>query len=224
MIVNSRAKRLEARYFNAVWQVHQRFSRSARGVAHNALFSLEDMKIKGLALGLTLTMLVCTPSFSAVTKYEDALQPVAQSKSANPVSELRNQDSAFSLLIEAFRQVQGRFIQNDYEARIKAANALDDLKMRRRVVVLAKQERELRVQKLYHEIGNLDLTYDHTRRDDERAAGVEVPVHIDTGHAAKTLMDYVFIAPAASDESGEIKTKTVPASNYLLDKMPEPVE
>ena len=200
------------------------FGPSGSGLARYALFSLEAMKIKGLALGITLTMLVCAPSFAVETKDEDALQPVAQTKSANAVSELRNQDSAFSLLIEAFRQVQGRFIQNDYEARIKAANALDDLKTRRRVVVLAKQERDLRVQKLYHEIGNLNLTYDHTRRDDERAAGVEVPVHLDTGHAAKTLMDYVFIAPAANDESGEIKTKTVPASNYLLDKMPDPVE
>jgi hypothetical protein len=182
------------------------------------------MKIKGLALGVTLAMLVCTPSFSTETKDEDLLQPVAQARSAHPVSELRNQDAAFSLLIEAFRQVQGRIIQNDYEARLKAASALDDLKTRRRVVVLARQERELRVQKLYHEIGNLSLTYDHTRQDDERAAGVEVPAQIDTAHAAKTLMDYVFIAPAANDESGEFKTKTVPAGNYLLDKMPEPVE
>jgi hypothetical protein len=182
------------------------------------------MKTNGLALGLTLTMLVCTPSFSAQTKDEDTLQPAAQSKPANPASELRNQDSAFSLLIEAFRQVQGRIIQNDYEARIKAANALDDLKTRRRVVVLAKEERDLRVQKLYHEIGNLNLTYDRTRRNDERAAGVEVPVHVDTAHAAKTLMDYVFIAPAANEESGEFKTKTIPAGNYLLDKMPEPLE
>jgi hypothetical protein len=169
-------------------------------------------------------MLVGAPSFSAETKDHDMLQPVAQSKPANPVSELRNQDGAFSLLIEAFRQVQGRIIQNDYEARITAANALDDLKTRRRVVALAKQERELRAQKLYHEIGNLNLTYDHTRRGDERVAGVEVPVHIDTAHAAKTLMDYVFIAPAANEESGEFKTKTIPAGNYLLDKLPPPVD
>ena len=50
---------------------------------------------------------------AAETKDEEMLQPVAQSKPANPVSELQDQDSAFSLLIEAFRQVQGRIIQND---------------------------------------------------------------------------------------------------------------
>jgi hypothetical protein len=177
------------------------------------------MKNKGLALGITLTMLAVPLSFSASTD-----EVATQIKTTNPVSELRNQDSAFSLLIEAFRQVQGRIIQNDYEARLKAANALDDLKTRRHVVELVNQERELRLQKLYHQIGNLSLTYDNTRHDDERAANVEVPVHIDTAHAAKTLMDYAFIAPAGKDSSGEIKTTTIPAKNYLLDKMPAPVE
>jgi hypothetical protein len=181
------------------------------------------MKNKGLALGLTLSMLGCWACFSADMDAAEP-QPVAQTKPADPVSELRNQDSAFSILIEAFRQLQGRIIQNDYESRIKAARELDDLKTRRRVVVLANQERELRMEKLYRQIGNLNVTYEHSRRDDERSAGVDVPMHIDTAHAAKTLMDYVFIAPAADDNSGEIKAKTVPACNYLLDKLPDPVE
>ena len=183
------------------------------------------MKLKGLALGVTLTMLGCPLSFATDTQIPaPPAQLVAAASSANPVSELRNQDAAFSLLMEAFRQIQGRIIQNDYEARIKAANALGDLKTRRRVVELANQERELRVAKLYHQIGNLNLTYDNTRHDDERVANVEVPVHIDTARAAKTLMDYVFIAPATDEKSGEIKTKTVPARDYLLDKLPPPVE
>ena len=147
-----------------------------------------------------------------------------QSKPSDLVAELRNQDSVFSILIEAFRQIQGRVIQTDYEARIKAANALDDLKTRRRVVVLANQERDLRVKKLYHQLGNLCATYDTTRHDDERVVNVEVPVNIDTGHAAKTLMDYVFIAPAASDKSGEKKVQSIPASHYLFDVLPDPVE
>jgi hypothetical protein len=182
------------------------------------------MKHKGLALWLTLSILICPFFFSAETRNQAAPQPVTQSNPTDAVSELRNQDSVFSILIEAFRQVQGRVIQTDYEARIKAANALDDLKTRRRVIVLASEERDLRVKKLYHQIGNLCATYDTTRLDDEHAAGVEVPVNIDTTHAAKTLMDYVFIAPVANDKSGEKKTQTIPASNYLLDKLPDPVE
>src|SRR5208283_5166614 len=106
------------------------------------------MKNKGLALGLTLSMLVCTPSFSVESTDQTASQPTAQTKPVDPIAELRNQDSAFSLLIEAFRQIQGRIIQNDYEARIKAANALSDLKTRRYVAELAKEERDLRVEKL----------------------------------------------------------------------------
>jgi len=95
------------------------------------------MKHKGLALWLTLSVLICPFSFSAETTDEAPPLPATQSKPSDLVSELRNQDSVFSILIEAFRQVQGRVIQTDYEARIKAANTFDDLKTRRRVVVLA---------------------------------------------------------------------------------------
>ena len=182
------------------------------------------MKHKGLAVCLTLSVLFCPFSFSAECTDEVVSQPIAESSPSDAVSELRNQDSVFSILIEAFRQVQGRVIQTDYESRIQAANALDDLKARRRIIVLANQERDLRVKKMYHQIGNLCSTYDITRADDEQLTGVEVREKIDTTHAAKTLMDYVFIAPAESDNSGEIKTKTVPAGNYLLDKLPDPVE
>jgi hypothetical protein len=181
------------------------------------------MKHKGLALWVTLSVLICPFSFSAETKDEAAPQPVTENTPTSAVSELRNQDSVFSILIEAFRQVQGRVIQTDYEARIKAANALDDLKARRHVIDLANEERDLRVKKLYHQLSNLCATYDTTRHDDERVANVEVPVNIDTSHAAKTLMDYVFIAPAPNDKSDEIKTQTMPAGSYLLDKLPDPV-
>ena len=102
------------------------------------------MKHKGLALGLTLSVLICPFTFSAETTDEAVPQPVSRNYPNDAVSELRNQDSVFSILIEAFRQVQGRVIQTDYESRIQAANTLDDLKTRRRVIVLANQERDLR--------------------------------------------------------------------------------
>jgi hypothetical protein len=186
--------------------------------------TLRVMKHKGLALWLTLSVLICPFSFSAETKDEAAPQSVTENTPTNAVLELRNQDSAFSLLIEAFRQVQGRVIQTDYEAHIKAANGLDGLEARRRVVALANEERDLRVKKLYHQLGNLCTTYDTTRHDDERAANVEVPVNVDTTHAAKTLMDFVFIAPAPNDKSDENKTQAIPAGSYLLDKLPDPVD
>ncbi len=180
------------------------------------------MKAKALALGLVLSMMVSLQSFAAESTAPS--QPVAQTVRGDPISELRNQDAAFSLLIEAFRQIQGRIIQTDYETRIKVANALSDLKSRRYVFHLARKERDLRMAKVYHQIGNLNLTYDKTRRDDERAVAVaDVPAHIDTGTAAKTLMDFVFVAPAPPDKTSDIKTVSVPAKDYLLDKMPDPV-
>jgi hypothetical protein len=217
LIVNYRAKQLDAKDFNAVHPL-------AVETGTQCAITPYAMKHKGLALSVTLSVLICPFSFSAEINDEAAPQPVTQNNPTDTVAELRNQDSVFSILIEAFRQVQGRVIQTDYEVRITAANALNDLKTRRRVVELANEERDLRVKKLYHQIGNLCATYDTTRHDDERVANVEVPVNIDTGHAAKTLMDYVFIAPAPSDNSGEKKTQTIPASNYLLDKLPDPVE
>jgi hypothetical protein len=126
--------------------------------------------------------------------------------------------------MEAFRQVQGRVIQTDYESRIKAANTLDDLKTRRYVINLANQERDLRMKKLYHQIGNLCTTYGTTHHDDEVAANVSVPVSIDTTHAAKTLMDYVFVAPTPDSKPGNIKARSIPASGYLLDKLPAAVQ
>src|SRR5271155_5229468 len=131
------------------------------------------MHDKALKLGLTLTMLASTTSLSVESKDGPAPQSAAQTNPADPILELQNHNSAFSLLIEAFREVQGRIIQNDYEARIKASNALDDLK---------------------------------TRRDDSQAVALDIPVHIDTGQAAKTLMDYVFIAPTTPDKDGGVKT------------------
>jgi len=51
-----------------------------------------------------------------------------------------------------------------------------------------------------------------------------LPVPIDTGQAAKTLMDYMFIAPASTDKDGAIKTTTLPLKNCPLDKMTDSVE
>src|SRR6266404_2091602 len=45
-------------------------------------------------------------------------------KYCDPVCEVQAQDSAFSLMIEAYRQFQGRQIQLDYEARLRAAAGL----------------------------------------------------------------------------------------------------
>ena len=80
----------------------------------------------------------------------------------DPVCEIQAQDSAFALLIEAYRQFQSRQIQVDYESRLRAAAGLgaqaDSLvigttlnstrTLRAWVEALAEKERELRLEQL----------------------------------------------------------------------------
>ena len=44
---------------------------------------------------------------------------------------------------------------------------------------MANQERDLRVKKLYHQIGNLCATYDTTRRDDEHVTAADLLARFD---------------------------------------------
>ena len=99
---------------------------------------------------------------------------------------------------------------------------LSDLKTRRRVTVLAKQERDLRMKKLYGQLGNLATTYDYTRQRDEREAGVHVPNAIDTAAAAEKLKDFVVIAPAMGDSISSGRLQVMPASTVLLDARATP--
>jgi hypothetical protein len=178
------------------------------------------MKNLGLALGLTLTLLLCLRSNGADFTDEDFSGEPQSEKRADPVSELRNRDSAFSLLIEAFRQLQSRLIQTDYEARLRAAAQLDNLKTRRQVVVLAKQERDLRLKKLYGQVATLNTTYDYSRKVDEREAHVVVPSNVDTAAAARKLKDFVVITPASAGLPDSNDGKTIPASVVLADGAP----
>lgn len=158
------------------------------------------MKFKGFALGYALTALFCVSTFASEITSEDSAEP-----KADPIAELRHQDSAFSILIEAYRQLQSYLIQSDYDTRLKAAGELTDLKTRRRVTVLATQERDLRMKKLYGQLDNLTTAYDYARQRDERAAGVETPSAVDTTAAAERLKDFVVITP----DAGAMPARTV---------------
>ena len=130
----------------------------------------------------------------------------ALEKTPDVVRELRDQDGPFSLLvrayrqaIKAYRQVQNGLIQSDYDARLQAAK-LTDAEWRRRVIALARQERDLRVQKLSAQLGNLATTDDYARQRDEREAGISVLSNVDTKTAAAKLRDFVVIARISSDQ------------------------
>jgi len=113
--------------------------------------------------------------------------------SVDAAPELRNQDAAMSLLLEAFRQIQDSVIQSDYDSRIRAAQSLGDVEVRQTVAILADIERHLRSRKLGKQVGNLLTAYEYARKSDEREAGVSVPSAVDLEAAANTLKDFRFI-------------------------------
>src|SRR6266446_2975753 len=123
------------------------------------------MRLMKIVLGIVMTVCLplSTPAVSADPSGPDN-GPVSQriQKYCDPVCELQAQDSAFSLLIEAYRQFQSRQIELDYESRLKAAAGLgaqaDSLvigttlnstrTLRAWVEMLAEKERELRLEQL----------------------------------------------------------------------------
>ena len=181
------------------------------------------MKYKGFALGSALSVVLVVSTFAAEINHQDDVAIASTTgRNADPVSELRNDDSAFSLLIEAYRQLQNNIIQVDYDARLQAASGLTDVKTRRQVIALAKQERELRLRKLYGQVSNLSTTYDLNRQRHEREAGIEVPSTVDTTAAAEKLKDFVVLTPATENVSDIASIKSVPARTVLLDTRPTP--
>jgi hypothetical protein len=184
---------------------------------------LQAMKYKGFALGTALSVVLVATTFAAeINSLGNVVAASASDRKADPVSELRNDDSAFSLLIEAYRQLQNHLIQVDYDARLHAASHLTDIKVRQQVTALAKQERDLRIQKLYGQISNLSTTYDLHRQGEEREAGVESLSTVDTTAAAEKLRNFVVLTPATENASDFRSIKSVPTTTVLLDTRPMP--
>lgn len=129
------------------------------------------------------------------------------SRSSTDVTvELRNQDAALSLLLEAFRQIQSSVIQSDYDSRIRAADSLKEMQVRHTVAILADLERYLRNRKLGKQVRNLLTAYEYARTIDERQAGVTVPSAVDLEAAANKLKEFRYIQGAPPEF--EVSTDT----------------
>lgn len=161
------------------------------------------------ALAVILIALLCAPARAPAEIEEDA----------DAASKLRIQDSAFSLLIESYRQLQNQLIQTDYENRLRVIATLNGSEARRDAIVLAKQERDLRTRKLCVQLASLGAAYDYSRRDEERQEGVNVPHAVNTDAAAKKLKHFVVLVPPA-DNSSTGTVRTIPAKSILRDKRP----
>ena len=135
-----------------------------------------------------------------------------------PVAEanLQTQDFAFSLLIETYRQFQNNLIEFDYENRRCAANSLTNGVARQEAIGLAEQERELRVRKLCVQLGSLGLSYDYSRKNDERNEGLTVPHQVNTDAAAEELKDFIVVVPS----KGNKPSTSIPADAVLRDQPP----
>ena len=168
---------------------------------------------------LALATIFCA---SISTREVTAQKDVTSSETETSVSEPHNHDSAFSILLETYRQFQNNLIQVDYKNRLLAAASLLDSGTRREYMALAKQERDLRLKKLAAQLAIFSVTYDHTRRSDEQALGTTVKGEIDTREAMKQLRDFVVIAPAVDGLDETNTVRVLPASAVLLKKSTKP--
>jgi len=104
-------------------------------------------------------------------------------------------DSAFSLLLETYRQFQNNLIQSDCRNRLSAAASLSDVTTRKKVIALARQERDLRLKRLTAQLVAFSAAYDHSCRHAEREFGVTSRAEVDMKGAARELRGFVVIAP-----------------------------
>lgn len=192
------------------------------------------MKI-ALGMGAIVWLLVAARIASANPSGADN-GPVSQriQQYCDPVCELQAQDSAFSLLIEAYRQFQSRQIELDYESRLKAAAHLgqepDSLvigttltsvrTMRAWIKALAEKERDLRLEQLQTRIANFTTVYHCARKDDETTAGLPVASKVDIRAAVpqlRTLRLLTLGSPTIANFQTVIST---PAADVFLDSTP----
>ena len=190
--------------------------------------SLKIALLIGFAVGLAARTQAASTSPRTV-------EPTAVAKRitnhCDPVCELRAQDSAFALLIEAYREFQSRQIELDYEARLRAAAGLgkdaDSLvidttlnstrTLRAWIEVLAEKERELRLQQLQTRVANFTTAYHCARKDDELA--VEQPVAIKPGPeaAARQLRTLRPLALGSPIRANFRTLTSTPAADIFLD-------
>ena len=152
-------------------------------------------------------------------------------KMCDPVCELHAQDGAFSLLIETYRQFQSYQIETDYQMRLQAARGLSEDRgslviessskgmqtLRQYIFSLAKQERDLRFEKLQTQCANFSSAYTCVRKTDENYIGEKVPNTASQCDAAQKLRDYCVINPGTLGKGEIRKAGCIPVSTVLLD-------
>jgi hypothetical protein len=186
------------------------------------------LRVGSLWLALIATGLAAETTRN--TDWRSLLPPSKNKILCDPVCELRSQDSAFSLLLEVFRQHQAYRIETDYQYRLQRIAEKQDhdseffiesnsegLKMLRRFVYgLARQERGLRMVKLETQVSNLQAAYSCVRKIDEDYLGEKVAKNLDRRAAQEKIKDLVIIHPDTLAKGDVTHARTVPADLVLL--------
>jgi len=169
----------------------------------------QRLKAGVCALAILWAASMAVPRLQAQT---DAVRDPGEDTDTGHVAKIQNQDSAFSLVLEAYRQFQSYIIQHDYEAQLAAARQLPDRFARWEAIALAKKERQLRVNRLGTRLLELSATYGYARRQEEQADGVNAPSAVDPADASEKLHDFVVIAP--DPQSGNA-ARSIPVTTLL---------
>ena len=152
------------------------------------------------------------------------------------VCQLKNQDMAFALLIETFRQFRSCQIETDFQTRLRGADKVGSggagdgwviestspvmLKLREYIKFLAGQERELRMGQIQTQVVNFENAYRCLRRVDEQTIGVKVPSAVDRQAASQKLKEYVIIAEGPVAAVKPVQPKALSAQFVLYDAEP----
>ena len=148
------------------------------------------MNYQGYRVVTFISILACSPLLAADLPAKKLSKP-----RADAVTQLKMEDSVFALLIEAYHQRQTAVIEQDYQARLKAAEMIGDIEERIKVEKLARQERELRLQRLAAQSATFSSAYDVSHQNVEQTKGISVPSNVNTNIAAEQLRDFVTITP-----------------------------
>ncbi|MCG3147360.1 MAG: hypothetical protein PCFJNLEI_00799 [Verrucomicrobiae bacterium] len=131
---------------------------------------------------------------AALTIATAADKPVSTSRT-NAVTQLRNQDNAFALMMESYRQIQLLMIESDLDKRIQLAKTIVEPKERDRILDLAQQEYDQRIAKLQQTLKSFDGAYDTTRQDLQKKTGGVIVTKTSPEDAQEQLRRFRVFSP-----------------------------
>jgi hypothetical protein len=133
----------------------------------------------------------------------------------NAVAQLRSQDNAFALMMEAYRQIQSLMIEADYDKQVKLAQAIPNPADRDRVLKLIQQDYDDRLAKLEETLKNFGGAYDTTRQELQVQAGQQLVSQTSPEEAHQQLRRFRVFTPKDFRLENQ-PSPLVPAAGQML--------